>query len=177
MQNVLLPTDLTVQSLRPIHDIVKDARGQQVTIQVVHFISLPTSISDLLFINQSKPYHAIPAKFKEAFQLLLHKYQGDVKSIVFDFVFCSSTRYLNNFVEGHKIDAVYMLKDYNYLRPLKQSENFMPLFNKCNVPVQKVALDAEAVSDYGNFSALLNGSEQLANSRANRKENTTVSYS
>jgi hypothetical protein len=176
MKNVLLPTDLTVQSLRPVHNIVKDARGEKITIHVVHFISMPTSITDLMFIKQSKPYDAVPRKFNEAFQLLRNKYQGDVK-ILFDFIFCNTSSYLNNFIEGRNIEAVYMLKDYNYVLPLKQSESFISCFSKCQVPLQKLAAGSEAFSDYENFSALLNGNEQLKTSLTKKKENTSLSYS
>jgi hypothetical protein len=177
MKNVLLPTDLTVQSLRPVHDIVNDANGQPITIHVVHFISMPTSIGDLLFVNRSKPYHAIPAKFNEAFQLLRNKYHGLVEKISFEFICCNSSRYVNNFIEANNIDAVYMLKDYNYVQLLKQSESFSASFNKCCVPLRKLTLHPETVADYQNFSALLNGNEQLKATATKRKEKAAVSYS
>jgi hypothetical protein len=177
MKNVILPTDLTVQSLRPVHDIVNDAEGQEITIHVVHFINMPTSISDLLFINQCKPYHAIPTKFHEAFQLLRNKYQGIVKNISFEFIFCNTSRYLHNFMEAKSIDAVYILEDYNYVQQLKQSVNFIPLLTKCKVPLQKLTLHAESAGDHQNFSALLNGNEQLKTNATSRKANASVSYS
>lgn len=177
MKNVILPTDLTVQSLRPVHDIVHDAEGQEITIHVVHFIDMPTSISDLLFINQSKPYHAIPPRFNEAFQLLRNKYQGIVKNICFEFIFCNTSRYLHNFLEAKNIEAVYILKDYKYVQLLKQSVDFIPLLNKCKVPLQKLTLHSESAGDHQNFSSLLNGNEQLKTNVSARKEKTAVSYS
>lgn len=176
MKNVLLPTDLTVQSLRPVHDIVKDAKGRQITIRVVHLISLPTSITDLLFIDQNKPYKDIPENFIEALQSLQNKYQGIVEKIVFDFVYCESSRYFNNFIEGNKIDAVYMLGDYNYKQTLKQSEKIIPYLNKCKVQIRKLTLHAEASSEYGSFSALLNGIEPVKKPELNKKAKTTINY-
>lgn len=177
MKNVLLPTDLTVQSLRAVHAIVKDAKGEPLTIYVVHLISLPTSMSDLLFIKQNKPYHAVPANFSEAFQLLQNKYQASVERIVFDFIYCSSSRYFNNIIEGHHIDAVYMLTDYNYRQPLPQSENIIPYLKKCKVPLRKLPMHAEEVSEYQNLSALLNGNEQLKAPASARTAKPTISYS
>lgn len=177
MKNVLLPTDLTVQSLRPVHDIVKDAKGRQITIHVVHLISLPTSITDLLFINQNKPFKDIPENFKEAFQLLRNKYQGCVEKIVFDFVYCQSARYFNNFIEGNNIDAVYTLGDYNYKQTLRQSEKIIPYLNKCKLQIRKLSLHAEASSEYANLSALLNGIEPIKTPELNRTAKKTISYS
>lgn len=177
MKNVLLPTDLTVQSLRPVHDIVKDAKGRQITIRIVHLISLPTSITDLLFIDQNKPYREIPENFKEALQLLSNKYQGFVEKIVFDFVYCQSARYFNNFIEGNKIDAVYMLSDYNYQQTLRQSEKIIPYLDKCRLQVRKLPLPVEAFSEYESLSALLNSIEPVKKPELNRTAKTTISYS
>lgn len=177
MKNILLPTDLTVQSLRAVHDIVKNAQGELVTIHVVHFITLPTSITDLIFIKQGKPFDAVPDNFSEAFQLLRNKYQHAIHKIVFDFIYCSSNRYFNNILEGHNIDAVYIIEDYNYRRTLPQSENIMPYLEKCKVPLFKLEQPAEDISSYQNLSALLNGSEQIKNVASTRKINPAISYS
>jgi hypothetical protein len=177
MKNILLPTDLTVQSLRPVHDIVKDANGQPITIHVVHLISLPTSITDLLFHRQNKPYQAVPATFMEAVQLLRNKYAASVEKIVFDFVFCNTTRYFNNFLEGNNIDAVYMINGYHYLQPLKQSEKVSYYLNKCKVQVCKVAVNEEALAQYQNLSALLNNQEGAKNVAPARTTKPVISYS
>ncbi len=161
MENVLLPTDFTVQSLRPVHDIVKNAKSKLLTIHVVHLISLPTSISDLLFIKQNKPYHTVPANFMEALQLLQNKYSGSVEKIAFDFIYCSSSRYFNNFIEGNNIDAVYMLSDYRYRQPLEQSENIMYYLKKCKAPLHKVSINEGSFATYQHLSALLNGTGRL----------------
>ncbi len=161
MRNILLPTDLTVQSLQPVHDIVKNIKSKLLTIHVVHLISLPTSISDLLFIKQNKPYNAVPKKFTEAFQLLRNKYSSSVENIVFDFVYCSSSRYFNNFIEGNNIDSVYMLSDHNYRQPLEQSENISYYLKRCKAPLHKVSLNERDVATFQNLSALLKGKERL----------------
>lgn len=176
MKNVLLPTDLTVQSLRPVHNIVEGANGEPVTVFIVHLICPPTSITELLFINQSKPLDKVPVNFKEALQLLRNKYQGTV-SIVFDFVYCNTSRYFDNFIEGKKINEVYMLANYKYKQTLSQSENLVRYINKCKVQLHKLLLNEEATSEYLNLSSLLNGNEQNKAQELNRSGKKVISYS
>jgi hypothetical protein len=176
MKNVLMPTDLTVQSLRPVHDIVKGAKGEPVTVFIAHLICPPGSITELLFINQNKPFRDVPQNFKEALQLLRNKYEGRL-TIQFDFVYCNSSRYFNNFIEGNRIDEVYMLTNYKYRQTLPQSEDPAPYLNKCKAAMYKIGLHPEASSEYQNLSALLNGAEQIKAPELYRSGKTTVSYS
>ncbi|MCW3080276.1 hypothetical protein [Segetibacter sp.] len=176
MKNVLLPTDLTVQSLRPVHKIVEGANGEPVTVFIAHLIGPPTSITDLLFIGQGKPYHKVPVSFKEAVQLLRNKYVGLV-TIVFDFVYCNTSRYFNNFIEGHHINEVYMLDNYKYKNSLPQSENPVLHINKCKAQLHKLSLHEEATLDYLNLSSLLNGHEQMNSQEHNTSGKRAISYS
>ena len=177
MKNILLPTDLTVQSLRPVHDIVKDCKGGRIIINIVHLISLPTSISDLLFINQSKPYQSVPADFTEALQLLRNKYESSVEKILFDFVYCNTSRYFNNFLQGNCIDAVYMLSNYSYKQPLRQSEDVTYYVNKCKAPLHKIAMNEGVFAEYQNLSGLLNGNEQIKTLAPARTTKSVINYS
>jgi hypothetical protein len=175
MKNVILPTDLSVQSLWPIHQIVKEAKGQKLCIQIVHMIELPTSITDLIFSSRNKPYHAVPATFKEAYQMLSQKYKSSIEKIYFELVYCSTSRYLKNYLEGQKIDEVYMLRNYNYLQPLPQSVKFTSFFDKCEIPVFRVQLNTEA-SGFQSLSVLLNGKEYNKVSAGNRIAEPSVNY-
>jgi hypothetical protein len=160
MKKVLLLTDLTVQSLSPIHTIVKDASGEKPVIEVVHMLYLPTSITDLLFIKENTYYNSVSNDFSEAFQVLQNKYSTSVESIALHFIYCSTARYLNNYVEGNAIEAIYMLDSYQYKLPLPQSVQFSTFINNCKTSLQKVSLQNDAFSEYKTLSSLLNNYEQ-----------------
>src|SRR4028119_2410332 len=121
-------------------------------------IELPTSIADLVFSSRNKPYDAVPSKFTEAYQMLSQKYKSSIEKIYFELVYCGTSRYLKNYLEGHQIDAVYMLRNYNYLQALPQSVKFASFFDKCKIPVFRVQLNTEA-SGFQSLSVLLNGQE------------------
>ncbi len=177
MKKVLLPTDLTVQSLWPIHNIVRDTKYQKITIHAVHMLTLPTGISDLLSVRKNKPYHAVPANFKEACHMLSNKYNSSIDNIRFTFVYGNTLRYVNNFIEGYQIDAIYMLTNYKYGKPLPQSIDFTPIIHKCKVPLHQLPLHNEAFSEYQILSALLFGDEQYNTPESTPLTNPLISYS
>jgi len=177
MKNILLPTDLTVQSLSPIHNIVRDAKNEKLAIHVVHMLHLPTSITDLLFIKEKNHFTSVPENFSEAFQMLRNKYKTSLESITLKFVYCNTSRYLNNFIEGNYIDEVYMLSNYTYQQPLPESVKFEGYINKCKAPLHKLPLGEGAFSEYQILSSLLINNEQYEDASSKMDTKTKVSYS
>ena len=175
MKNVILPTDLSVQSLWPIHQLVKEAKGQKLCIQLVHLIEPPTSMTDLIFSSRNKPYNSVPARFTEAYQMLSQKYKSSIEKIYFEFVYCNTSRYFRNYLEGHQIDEVYLVRDYNYLQPLPQSVKFASFLDKCQIPVYRVPLSTEA-STFQSLSVLLNGREYYKISTGKKIAEPSVNY-
>ena len=159
MKNILLPTDLTVQSLSPIHNIVNDAKGAKISIYVVHMLHLPTSITDLLFLKEINHNASVPENFAEALQMLRNKYQDAIKNIILKFVYCNTSRYFNNYLEGNEIYQVYLLDKYSYQQPLPDSVKFSSYINKCKVPLKKVPLQVEGYAEYHILSSLLSNNE------------------
>ncbi len=155
MKKILLPTDLTGESLKPIHEILKRHGNGEVEIYVIHFISTPTSIGDLFFINQKKPYHALPEDFMNALQLIKHEYLPHSGRIKFDFVYCNTSRYFRNYLDANMFDAIYVLANYTYTEPLEVSENIISFLNKVRIPVIHVERKVVSYSEYLDLSSLL----------------------
>lgn len=173
MKTILLPSDLSIQSLYPVHNIIKEANGESVNIMVVHFLSLSTSISDLLTLKE--PYGQIPSHFTEAFQSLRNKYRVAINKLEFRFVYCNTTRYLNNFIEGNNINEVYLLDNYRYGTPLNNSVECKNFFSKCKVKVNHLSLRPEAQSEYQILSSLL-FKQDMANNANMKVSEAAVSY-
>ncbi|OLY91155.1 hypothetical protein SAMN05444008_11217 [Cnuella takakiae] len=155
MKHIMLPTDFTVQSLWPIHNIVRDARGEKICIQVVHLIGMPMDISGLLWARENKPYREVPEGFREAFELLCHRYKPVIGKMVLRFVYGNTVRLLHHHIESAQIAAVYLLENYQYGKPLPNSIDLTGMLNNCPVPVLRLPLHAGALSDYQILSALL----------------------
>ncbi len=81
MKNILLLTDLSVQSLWPVKEIIKNHSGQEeLVIHVIHMIEAPANIQDLMCLGRSKNNIPLPASFTDSFSALRNKYWG-----IFDF--------------------------------------------------------------------------------------------
>lgn len=145
-------------------------------IQIVHMLHLPTSITDLLFVKENKHYSSVPENFWEAFQMLRNKYQASIESITLKFVYCNTSRYLNNFIEGNNITDVYLLENYTYQQPLPDSINIKVVTGKCKVPLHTVPLQDGAFSEYQILSSLLVHDQYKAKS-SNLVAKTAGSYS
>lgn len=137
MKNILLPTDLSVASLYPIHEICKSTGNGQCNIYLIHTLETPTGL-DLIFLKEKKLYKEISPAFREAIEMLREKYAAVINRLSFEFVFLHSKAYLRNYMEGRNIDAIYMLEEHDYNSGLKQSANVIPTLHKCNVPVIQV---------------------------------------
>lgn len=152
MKNILLPTDLSIASLYPIHEICKNAGKEQCNIYLVHTLNTPTGI-DLIFLKERKAYKEIPAAFGEALEMLRKKYVTVINILSFEFLYLHSKAYMCNYMEGRNIEAVYMLEDHDYRGALKQSVNAIPTLHKCHVPVIQVRKTNRA--EVGTYTTLL----------------------
>ncbi len=94
MRNILLPTDLSLPSLYPIHEIGRASTGHKCSIYVVHALSMPTGIAELLFLK--KPYPQVPASFSGALDILRRRYSGTIEAIHFDFIYSNNRNYLQS---------------------------------------------------------------------------------
>jgi hypothetical protein len=153
MKSVLFPTDLTVQSLYPVHEICRQAAGSKCNIHIIHALELPSSITDLLFLQGKKPYNKLQPEFLEAIEMLRRKYAAVINLLSFEFVWGNSGVYLRNYMQGRAIQSVYLLKDYDYKPGLPQSVNCIPALCRSKLPivyVQKVNKE-----QHGKFTALL----------------------
>jgi len=159
MKNVLLPTDLSLASLYPIHAICKKAEGEKVNIYVIHTLDMPTGIMDLLFLQERKPYKMLPAGFLEAVEMMRKKYSSVINLLSFEFLWSNSRSVLRSYCQARDIQAIYMLKDHAYKGHLPQSVNSIPVLHKCKIPV--VYASRVNKDEYGTLTALLYREEKM----------------
>lgn len=143
-KNILLPTDLTITSLYPIHEICKNTGGEPCNIYLIHTLDTPTGIMDLLFLQERKPYKMLSPSFLEALEMLRRKYASVIHLLSFEFLYGHTRAYLRHYMEGRNITAIYMLKGYEYKSTLDQSVNSISTLHKCKLPVIQVERAAQA---------------------------------
>ncbi|HEY4289707.1 MAG TPA: hypothetical protein VGN00_21550 [Puia sp.] len=153
MQNNLLPTDLSLTSLYPVHEICKNAAGHPCNIHIIHTLNMPTGIGDLLFLQQRKPYNQVSPQFMEALDLLRKKYPATINILSFDFLWSSSRLYLRHYMESRSIRLIYLLGDYDYKQPLPQSVSCIRALQKTKIPV--IPIDRVYPGEFGTLTTLL----------------------
>ncbi|HTI93871.1 MAG TPA: hypothetical protein VL727_24930 [Puia sp.] len=153
MQNILLPTDLSLTSLYPVHEICKNATGHPCNIHIIHTLNMPTGIGDLLFLQQRKPFNKVPPQFTEGLDLLRKKYPAAINRLSFDFLWSNSRIYLNNYMESRSIQLIYMLSDYDYGQALPQSASCIKTLPKTRVPV--IHIERDYPGEFGTLTTLL----------------------
>src|SRR4051812_22168568 len=87
MKNILVPTDLTQQSLAVIPQIVEKNPNDVVNIFLVHMVNVPTDLSDLLFLRKNRLYDNVPREFFQSINNLRNDYPVAIGSIRFEFYF------------------------------------------------------------------------------------------
>ncbi len=70
MKNILVPTDLSLQSLSIIHEIM-DNEKEKVNIHLMHMVQHPSDITELLYKRKSHLYEQVSNSFTEAIPVLL----------------------------------------------------------------------------------------------------------
>ncbi len=157
MKNILLPTDLSVQSLWPIKKIADSYKGlPALTIHVIHMVEMPTSISDLLLLGRTKRSRPLPTSFKDALQILQSRYKHQVVKIKFDFVYGNSSQVLCNYMEAARIEKALILEGYKYQFSTVDAVNCVGFFKKAKVAVEYVSFKPALNSEFQVLSILLN---------------------
>jgi hypothetical protein len=156
MKNILVPTDLSLQSLNIIHEIISNEK-EKVNIHLIHMVQHPNEITELLYKRKSHLYEYVPDSFTEAVQVLRNKYLSQINNIILSFYYGNRVAVLNNIIESNKINAVYLLANHQYKLPLKSSVSMVPLIKRCKLPVEMVYYKGSVFSQSqpGSFSALL----------------------
>jgi hypothetical protein len=153
MKNILLPTDLTLASLYPIHEICRSQKGEPCNIYVIHTLHMPTGIADLLFIRQRKLYEMVPDQFSEALEMLRRKYAPTLQLLSFEFLWSSTRLYLRHYMAARGIGSIYLLEDHPYRLRFPQSTPLVPVLHKCNTPV--IEVERPHTPEFGTLTTLL----------------------
>src|ERR1700755_1106963 len=98
MKSFLLPTDLTLASLYPVHEICQKVSGEACNIYIVHTLNMPSGIGDLLFLQRQKPYALLALQCKEALELLRKKYSSVLNILSIEFLWSNTRIYLRHYM-------------------------------------------------------------------------------
>jgi hypothetical protein len=133
-KRILIPTDFNVESLNTLKKAIDSIVDTEIEIILMYSEYLSDSTIDLLFYSQlSKRKEMETPVFQEALNILENRYEKKIRKISIEFFHGISTAAFKNFVEGKKIDLIYLPKQYQ-LKPLKNGFDPIPLIKKSKFP-------------------------------------------
>ena len=144
MKHAIIPTDFSIRSLQPVHEVMNCYRGQSVQITLLHLVDVPDAIGDLLFrLRRMESRYPVPADFRQACEVIANKYDNQIAEIKVKVQYGSTAAYLDNLLEGFGADGVFLQQGYTMTLPFDESIDMVPLLRKtkCNIietsPVRK----------------------------------------
>jgi len=136
MTNILIPTDLTAESLQLAERALSALEPRNANIILFHVFDLPSSAFDLLVPGRRKPYaDAMNDSFRQACKQLKEQHLKAVQKVYFKYLEGNSSRLFRNFVDANEIDMIICPDDFNFhpIHPL--SVDPRPLIRKSGIRV------------------------------------------
>ncbi|WP_207534936.1 hypothetical protein [Desertivirga arenae] len=149
MQTILIPTSFQLKSCECVSAIIKQFKGQDISILFTHMFKLSDSISDLLMLSRRvKEYEYVPEEFyRECHELKLNS--PELKSIGIEFFYGGTLAAFKNFLETHQINYILNPDSCDYAPLNKSSIDPAVLINRASLPI----LELKKLSPQKNYSA------------------------
>lgn len=156
MQNVMIPTDLSIRSLSYLHHLATQTEGP-VRITLMHALRLPDSLLDCWPFSRSHRYVSVPDDFREACEVMKNRYAQAFSQINVEFFYGTTAPALRNFIRAHEIDRIAVPDQLHYHHAGENSYNPESLFRHTKLPVSTLRLTAprQVVTAPASISALL----------------------
>lgn len=139
MVHIILPTDFSIGSLQPVHEVMQYHRHDVVRITMLHLVDIPTGIGDLLFrLRRMDERFPIPQQFLDACEVLSNRYDSHLTSINPLIRYGSTAGFLENLISGLKADVVYYQADYKEQAAFDDSVPMIPLLKRSHANIVKL---------------------------------------
>jgi hypothetical protein len=138
VKKILIPSDFRIESLNTLKYALEERKQEKLSIILMYSEFNKDSITDLLFYNPGKIIEAlVSSHFNDAINIIKNTYESSLYSFKIVLFHGLNSNAFLNFYEAHKIDLVYLPKDY-YLKPFKNGFDPIPLIKKSKVQYREV---------------------------------------
>lgn len=150
MQHILIPTDFTVPSLQAVHAALGMYEGGKIEITLFHLLTMPTDLSGLMFRSmRNKHYEMVSDEFIEACEILQNRHSSRIASISIRFGFGDTSAYLQNLLEGMKVDKIFVCENVELKRSSSRSVVMLPLLKRTNFPLEIMRIAKDGSYSHG----------------------------
>lgn len=145
MQNILIPTNFSVQSLDCVSSLCEQYKGSSLRLVFVHMFKISDSIADLLMLSRrNKEYSYIGADFYDTCEALKARYPQLVIQI--EFFYGSSMNNFNDFLETAEIDAILEPSSCIMTKLNPSSTDPLLFINKSRLPLISILSSKETIA-------------------------------
>ncbi len=153
MVHIVLPTDFSIGSLQPVHEVMQYHRHDVVRITMLHLVDIPSGIGDLLFrLRRMDERFPVPKLFLDACEVLANRYDSRLTAIAPLIRYGSTAGFLENLISGLKADLVYFREGYQEQLPFEDSVPLAPLLLRCRANI--IRLEPAAPSSREQFATV-----------------------
>lgn len=139
MKHILIPTDFSISSLQAVHSVVAQYPADTLRITLFHLRTPASDISALYRSLRNKHMAMVTEDFQEACQIMQNRYSSKIKVMRVEFGFGTTVAYLNNLLEGLKVDEILICPELK-MEYGKDSIDPVPLLRKSRWTVVSMAL-------------------------------------
>ena len=116
-QNILIPTDFSLESLNAVTGLLQKRPDQKFNISLVHFMQLSDSITELLMLaRRNREYQYISAEFETAMHRIRKHNPEQVALIHTEFFYGSTVALFKNYLEAKDVDMIVTLQGHTYAK-------------------------------------------------------------
>lgn len=156
-KRILIPTDFSVESLNTLRKALDSLGDTEVVVILMHSEYLSDSITELLFYDPEVKRRAmITPAFQEAINILKNKYDSIFTDMRIECFHGYGVSAFKNFVEGQKIDIIFIPKSYT-LQPPKNGFDPIPIIKRSKLTSYEMDWPkSNDISDVQHLASLFN---------------------
>ncbi len=153
-KTILIPTDLTIESLNLLSYAVRHEDGSPLDIILLNGYRSSDSIIDLLFFNKENEREQLVSKeFREAYEILKNRNASRVNGITIEFFSGFNKAAMRNLLEARLVNKIYLPANYKMRELHARSFDLTPLLRGHQIPVTEVNWSSQEHSPEKNLSA------------------------
>lgn len=142
MKKIVIPTDLTIQSLNLIKYGLQVMKGHACQIFLVQLIPLPDSITELIMLPREEDrLEKINTPFQKALERIRKSYAVEISHLEVVHLYGDSPLKVRNFIESHGIDLILCPVKESGALGQKGQELFSSLEKEVSCPVLYIPED------------------------------------
>ncbi|ATG89989.1 hypothetical protein [Methylomonas koyamae] len=140
-KTVLVPTDFSEPSLQLVEHVISHSESRPLDIVLTYCMSLPDSISDLLFFSKIETIRGLRSRdYVNAYRAMLRRHADNEVSIRTDLFTGWNQAAFNNFLAGNQIDEAVIPKHYRLALHRKDSFDPIPFIRKSKLKITEVEI-------------------------------------